>query len=151
MDMKRLVLISLLVVAMGVMAFVGCEKPEPIEEPQDNATTLTHKTELKYSGCHSSKRNGSYEPIISTNYENYTLQLVIDNFYVNCGIDSLTVVSEFDAQTIYVNLIEICENQANCICPIDINYSIDNIKQSTYELVINRGNSIIYQEEITCE
>ena len=31
MDMKRLVLISLLAAAVGVMAFLGCERPEPID------------------------------------------------------------------------------------------------------------------------
>jgi hypothetical protein len=31
MNMKRLVLISLLAAAVGVMAFIGCERPEPID------------------------------------------------------------------------------------------------------------------------
>ena len=31
MNMKRLVLISLLAAAVGVMAFLGCERPEPID------------------------------------------------------------------------------------------------------------------------
>lgn len=51
--MKKNIFISLLVVAMGVMAFVGCEKPEPIvpsEEPQQTIedTTIVQDTMLTY-------------------------------------------------------------------------------------------------------
>lgn len=38
--MKKLVLISILVVAMGVIAFVGCERPEPID-PNEGQQQLT--------------------------------------------------------------------------------------------------------------
>ena len=36
--MKRLVLISLLAVAVGVMAFLGCERPEPIDPTEGQPT-----------------------------------------------------------------------------------------------------------------
>ncbi len=51
--MKRNILLSLLIGMMGVMAFVGCEKPEPIvpsEEPQQTIedTTIVQDTMLTY-------------------------------------------------------------------------------------------------------
>lgn len=51
--MKKNIFISLLVATMGVMAFVGCEKPEPIvpsEEPQQTIedTTIVQDTMLTY-------------------------------------------------------------------------------------------------------
>ncbi len=38
MNMKRIALISLLAAAVGVMAFLGCEKPEDIEIPVASQT-----------------------------------------------------------------------------------------------------------------
>ena len=51
--MKKSILLSLLIGMMGVMAFVGCEKPEPIvpsEEPQQTIedTTIVQDTMLTY-------------------------------------------------------------------------------------------------------
>lgn len=165
--MKRTFIISLLVAAMGMIAFVSCEKPEQVENPttttvasqttetpasnpQGETTPVNHNTTLSYTGCHSSQRD-SYYGEVSTNYENGVLLLNIENFNVNCGIDSLSVVSEIDSQTINVNINEICELQTNCFCPIDVNYSIDNIKSGNYELIIITAGLIFYQEEITCE
>ncbi|MBR5982799.1 MAG: hypothetical protein IK025_03625 [Bacteroidales bacterium] len=155
--MKNSILISLLVAAMGVMAFVGCEKPEPIEEPQivvinpQDTTPVTHNTTLSYTGCHSNQSKGDYDPIISISYENNTLLLTIENLRVNCADDNVISADwEFDNQTIKVNLHE-SSYSANCICPIDVNYSIDNINTGIYELIITKNSLTIYQEEITCE
>ena len=73
--MKMNILISLLVVAMVVMAFVSCEKPEPIEVSQivvnqEDITSVTHNTELSYTDCHSHQSKGYYDPIIIPNYDN---------------------------------------------------------------------------------
>ena len=156
--MKRKLLISLLIVAMGVMAFVGCEKPDSDEihvvtanVSQEVTTPVTHNTTLSYTGCHSSQSKGYYDPIVSTEYENGILLLRIENYYVNCGIDSLSVVSEIDSQTINVSINEICELQTNCTCPIDVNYSIDKIAPGNYELIIIRHELVRYQGEIICE
>ena len=164
--MRKVVLISLLVAAMGVIAFVGCEK-EQIENPtatatasqttenpstnlQGGTTPITHNTTLSYTGCHSGQRDG-YEPVVSTNYENGILMLNVEGFRVNCAMDSVFSELEVDNQTINLSLTENSE-AANCTCPIDVNYSIDNIKAGTYELIIKHGSSwIVYQEEITCE
>lgn len=160
--MKRTLIISLLVAAMGMIAFVGCEKEDTTGRPTVTAVAsqttdnpsqsepVTHNTTLSYTGCHSSQRD-SYYGEVSTNYENGVLLLNIENFNVNCGIDSLSVVSEIDSQTINVNINEICELQTNCFCPIDVNYSIDNIKPGNYELIIITAGLIFYQEEIICE
>ena len=103
--MKRTFIISLLVAAMGVIAFMGCEKPEQVENPttttvasqttetpatnpQGETTPVTHNTTLSYTGCHSGQRDG-YDPIVSTNYENGILSLTIENFRVNCAMDSI--------------------------------------------------------------
>lgn len=154
--MKKNILISLLGVVMGVMAFVGCEKPEPIEVPQivvnhDDITAVTHNTNLSYTDCHSHQSKGYYDPIIIPNYDNGVLQITIENYCISCGVYTVIAESELDAQTITVDFGEIYESQANCICSIDVDYSIDNIKPGTYELIIKHGGLVKYQEEITCE
>ena len=142
---------------MGVMALVGCEKPEPMGntqttvDSQSDTNFASHNTGVSYSQCKSQGQRDVGEETISTNYENGILRLMVENLCVNCGFDSISAVSVHDAQTISVKFIEICEHQANCICPIDVNCTIDNIKAGTYELIISKDDSVIYQEEIICE
>ncbi|MBR6068827.1 MAG: hypothetical protein IKP45_13635 [Bacteroidales bacterium] len=165
--MKKSILISLLVIAMGVMAFVGCEKEKienptttitasqttenPSANPQGEPASVTHNTNLSYSDCHQNQRDGLYDPIISYTYENGILSLTINNFCLTCGTYTIVENSEIDDQTINVNFGIIYELQANCICSIDVDYSVDNIKPGSHELIIRRMGRIIYQEEITCE
>ena len=159
--MKRALIISLLVAAMGMIAFVGCEKEDTTGRPTVTAVAsqttdnpsqsepVTHNTTLSYTGCHSGQRDG-YEPIVSTNYENGILSLTIENFRVCCAMDSIFSELTVDNQTIDLNLKE-NSYAANCVCPVDVNYSIDNIKAGTYELIVRHADIIKYQEEITCE
>ena len=159
--MKRALIISLLVAAMGMIAFVGCEKEDTTGRPTVTAVAsqttdnpsqsepVTHNTTLSYTGCHSGQRDG-YDPIVSTNYENGILSLTIENFRVCCAMDSIFSELTVDNQTIDLNLKE-NSYAANCVCPVDVNYSIDNIRTGTYELIIRHADIIKYQEEITCE
>ncbi len=156
--MKKL---ALLIGIFGVIAFVGCEKEDTTGRPTVTAVAsqttdnpsqsepVTHNTTLSYTGCHSGQRDG-YEPIVSTNYENGILSLTIENFRVNCAMDSIFSELTVDNQTIDLNLKE-NSYAANCVCPVDVNYSIDNIKAGTYELIVRHADIIKYQEEITCE
>ena len=165
--MKRTIIISLLVAAMGVIAFVSCEKEDttgnptntivasqttetPATNPQGETTPITHNTELSYTGCHSGQRDG-YDPIVSTNYENGILLLTIEGFRVNCAMDSVFSELEVDNQTISLSICETNPYSANCTCPIDVNYSIDNLKAGIYELIVKHYDWIVYQEEVTCE
>lgn len=160
--MKKSILLSLLIGMMGVIAFVGCEKPETDERPtaiahqvtdnpQGSTTPVTHNTTLSYTGCHSSQSKGYYDPIVTTEYENGILLLNIDNFRVNCAMDSVFSELEIDNQTINLSICETNPYGANCTCPIDVDFSIDKIEAGTYELIIKNYDYIVYQEEITCE
>ena len=54
MNVKRLVLISLLAAAVGVIAFIGCERPEPIDpnegQPQTDAedSLINQQTKIEH-------------------------------------------------------------------------------------------------------
>ena len=161
--MKRALIISILVAAMGMIAFVGCEKEDTTGRPTVTAVAsqttdnpsqsepVTHNTTLSYTDCHSSQSKGMYDPVVLPNYDNGVLQIAIENFCLTCGVFTVVEESEIDAQTITVNFGVIYESQANCICSIDADYSIDNIKPGKYELIIRNRSTVIYQEEITCE
>ena len=71
--MKRALIISLLVAAMGMIAFVGCEKEDTTGRPTVTAVAsqttdnpsqsepVTHNTTLSYTDCHSSQSKGMYD------------------------------------------------------------------------------------------
>jgi hypothetical protein len=158
--MKKTLIISLLVAAMGVITFVSCEKEDTIENPTtavasqttDNPSQspVTHNTELSYTQCKSHGQKDIPEETISTNYENGILQIMVEDMCISCGVYTVVAESEIDAQTITVDFDVIYESQANCICLIDADYSIDNIKPGNYELIIRESSLVVYQEEITC-
>ena len=166
--MKRTLIISLLVVAMGMITFVSCEKEDttgnptntivasqttdtPATNPQGETTPVTHNTTLSYTQCKSHGQKDIPEETISTNYENGNLQIMVENMCISCGVFTVIAESEIDEQTIIVDFGLIYESQANCICLIDADYSIDNIKPGNYELIIRESSLVVYQEEITCE
>jgi len=168
MVMKRTIIISLLVAAMGMIAFVSCEKEDttgnptatavasqtmenPATNPQGETTPVTHNTELSYTQCKTHGQKSIAGETISTNYENGILQIMVEDMCISCGVYTVVAESEIDAQTITVDFGLIYESQANCICSIDVDYSIDNIKPGNYELIIRQNSLVIYQEEITCE
>ena len=157
--MNTKILKSLLVATIGVLAFAGCEEPEPLvpneyqnhvgRDPQGGTSTETHNTTVNYSECKSQQRDG--ESIVSSvRYENGTLFFTHENVEFNCGIDDISVEPVIDGQTIRVTISEICEMPADCICPRDVNYTIDNINEGHYNVVVKNGDIIIYQSEIDC-
>ena len=163
--MKKL---ALLIGIFGVIAFVSCEKEDttgnptntivasqttetPATNPQGETTPVTHNTTLSYTQCKTHGQKSLAGETISTNYENGILQITVEDLCISCGVYTVVAESEIDAQTITVDFDVIYESQANCICSIDVDYSIDNIKPGHYELIIRQSSLVIYQEEITCE
>lgn len=158
--MKKL---ALLIGIFGVIAFVSCEKEDltgnttataVASQTTDNpsqSSPVIHNTELSYTQCKTHGQKSLAGETISTNYENGILQITVENMCISCGVFTVIAESEIDAQTITVKFGVIYESQANCICSIDVDYSIDNIKPGKYELIIIKSDLIKYQEEITCE
>ena len=143
--MKRLTIKSLLFVAISLIAFVGCKKDQEPEE-----TPVTHNTIVNYSEC---KAHKSFNDIVtSVRYENGTLYFTHTDVEFNCAIINVSVVPEITEQTINITMNEVCgELVADCLCPIDVNYSIDNIKQGTYTIVVKVADYTIYQAEMDCQ
>jgi len=142
--MKRLNIKSLLFVAMSLVAFAGCEKEHEPEEPAES-----HHTVVTYSECKAQK--GFNDITTSVRYENGTLYFSHTDIEFNCAINDVSVVPEINGQAINVTINEVLgELVADCNCPRDVNYTIDNIKEGTYTIVVKVHGQVIYQGEISC-
>ena len=157
--MKTKLIISLLVTIIGIMAFASCEEPEPIvpHEGQNQTgrdpygeTPATHNTSVNYSDCKTTQRDGnSIES--SVRYENGTLYFTHENIEFNCAVNDVSVVPEINGQAINVTINEVLGDLvADCNCPRDVNYTIDNIKEGTYTIVVKVNGQVIYRGEISC-
>ena len=147
--MKTKTLSLLVSVLMAMIAFVGCEKEhEPEQEPEEIAES--HNTIVTYSECKAHK--GFNDIVTSVRYENGTLYFTHTDVEFNCAINDVSVVPEVNGQTINIAMNEVCgELVADCLCPIDVNYSIDNIKAGTYTIVVKVADYTIYQAEMDCQ
>ncbi|MBO7134575.1 MAG: hypothetical protein J6W06_10520 [Bacteroidales bacterium] len=142
--MERLNIKSLLFVAMSLVAFAGCEKEQEPEEPAES-----HHTVVTYSDCKAQK--GFNDITTSVRYENGILYFSHTNVEFNCAVNDVSVVPEINGQTINVTINEVLgELVADCNCPRDVNYTIDNIAEGHYNIVVSVRNDTIYQTEMDC-
>jgi|GEM_PF-2580589 len=155
--MNRNLFISLLVATIGAIAFAACEEPDSRLPYYENDYTgrdplglyaETYNTTVNFTECKSKKDGDSL--VSSVSYEYDTLFFSHENLHVNCAFDSISVEPEINGGTINVTITEYGEPEANCICPIDVNYTIDNIKEGHYNIVVTMANDTIYQTEIDC-
>ena len=106
--MKRLVLISLLAAAVGVMAFLGCERPEPIDptegQPQTEAEDSLNQITDRTYGIHGLWKCTDYEEL-GAYYLNFRRN--VENAGIltkeNCTLEWRTL---FDDSPYYYSLIE---------------------------------------------
>lgn len=157
--MNTKTLISLLIVAMSIMSFTGCEEPEPIDPHEGEnqtgrvpygETPAAHNTSVNYSECKTNQRDDS-SIASSVRYENGILYFTHENIEFNCAINGVSVVPEINGQAINVKINEVLGDLvADCNCPRDVNYTIDNIAEGHYNIVVAVRNDTIYQTEIDC-
>ena len=157
--MNTKTLIPLLTVAMSIMSFAGCEEPEPIlpHEGQNQTvrdpygeTPATHNTVVTYSDCKTNQRDEN-SVVSSVRYENGILYFTHENIEFNCAINDVSVVHEINGQAIKITINEVLgELVADCNCPRDVNYTIDNIAEGHYNIVVSVRNDTIYQTEMDC-
>ena len=157
--MRSKSLLSILVVATVLVAFASCEEPEPIvpHEGQNQTgrdpsgeTPASHNTVVTYSECKTNQRDvNSIES--SVRYENGILYFTHENIEFNCAVNDVSVVPEINGQAINVKISEVLgELVADCNCPRDVNYTIDNIAEGHYNIVVSVRNDTIYQTEMDC-
>ncbi len=94
--MKRLVLISLLVAAMGVMAFVGCERPEPIDPTEGQPQTGAEDSLINQQGDNNDSNTNlsqdNLRPVehwgaIGSGYYDYSEGVYISGLYTYAYMD----------------------------------------------------------------
>ncbi len=97
--MKRIILISLLAAAMGVLAFVGCERPEPIDptegQPQSaNEDSLINQQTRTVEHWRAVIPDGYYNYQDSTFHYNETYTYAYMDIYPN---DSVIYTVDIDS------------------------------------------------------
>lgn len=96
---------------------------------------------VKYSDCKTSTQNA----ISTSEYIEYSmtkanvLSLNHYNLLLNCAVKSFSVDSKVVADTLKIEYMPI-GNDANCICPRDINYSIEGLPYAKYVVKIQLSN-----------
>ena len=81
-------------------------------------------------------------------YKDKLLYIKHKDIYLNCGFEKIDVTTSINGNTILVNIEERPTN-ANCLCPVDVSYSIGELERGKYILTIKHHNSKqIYSQTI---
>jgi len=105
---------------------------------------------VKYSDCKTSIQNvvsktGIQNAVSTSEYIEYStakvniLSLIHYNLPLNCAVKDFSVESKIVADTLKIMYMPI-GNDANCICPRDINYSIEELPYAKYVVKIQLDN-----------
>ena len=114
-------------------------------------TILTHKDvrsvkpytgDVSNSGCMNKTRGESElgNMLIKLTREGRNLIGEVTNYLVNCAYDDVRVSCEQKGQDLYIYVSEIAREYADCMCPINIYFTIFNASKSQYGLYLNGKN-----------
>ena len=115
-------------------------------------TILTHKDvrsvrpytgNVSNTGCMNKTRGESElgNMLIKLTREGRNLIGEVTNYLVNCAYDDVRVSCEQKGQNLYIYVSEIASEYADCMCPINIYFTIFNASKSQYGLYLN-GQSL---------
>ncbi|MCD4833683.1 MAG: hypothetical protein K8R31_07795 [Bacteroidales bacterium] len=125
----------------GVIVFTAfsCEK-----DNVDNK--IFHVKDFSYDGCKSTSNKSSTDEYIEykTVDENY-LSVKHVNALFNCCPGKLIANAKIDSTKLIV-IEDEEEHGCDCICPYDLNYKIGPLEYGQYQLVIKKGELLIYAE-----
>lgn len=96
--MKKLALISILVVAMGMIAFIGCEKPEPIDPNEGQQQLTVDDTVIAIQDTMLTYFVGEWECIDSRYSNNGGLFLSFSRDYLNVTNNATYVYNIIDEE-----------------------------------------------------
>ena len=143
---KKSVLILPLLLPIVAMGFVGCSNDDDVDTSHitkiDNLVSFSHSGCKSYSGDNASSRgtlSDIWEPE-KIRFEALTggrLFVSHLNAMYCCEQDELSVTACLQGQEISIVEREV-NARANCVCPFDLNVTIDHLDEGTYTLAIYR-------------
>jgi hypothetical protein len=131
-------LIGLLFITFAV---ISCEKLTTKSNPHNNELNL-QVSNMWNSGCKNYQEDSLKNVLItyrdSSLYINHTALL-------NCGYDTVNVT-----MSVHDNVITLSEEEsptnANCVCKVDIAYSVGPVPAGTYQIIVLFHGITIYNE-----
>lgn len=123
---------------------VACNSNEPIDSPEENQEqeVNTPVKEVKQTLCKDKKASrglpGEDESYLTYKVDGKTLKVEVYNYIVDCATEKVDVESACNEENqITVKLTQVSNFSADCICPMDVSFSLSKLKKGeTYECAI---------------
>ena len=127
--------------------FASCSSNEPIGSPEENSSNELIDSpeenqeqevnipvkEVKQTLCKDKKASrglpGEDESYLTYKVDGKTLKVEVYNYIVDCATEKVEVESASDEKTINVKLTQISDLSASCVCPMDVSFSLNKLKE----------------------
>ena len=135
-------------------------------EPWKDFGNIVPKTaNVQHSGCLAETRADAeeYKHAIILTKEGGVLTVQLLNYESNCATTDFKITHGMSwsstgiPYSIYVTVKPICENEADCICPYNVTYTIDNVDDNSFRFVcwwydglvnLTDGKSLVLHEDV---
>ena len=136
--MKRIIenllmlLVILLVAAFVGMTLTGCSTQESVSGPVTAGN-------VSNSGCQNNTRGTSIigNPTLKFTKDGVNLQAEFHDYRLNCAYEDVKVECTAKDGVLDIKVVEVGDLFANCLCPVNIYYTIYNANEEEYSLRLN--------------
>ena len=104
-----------------------------------------HVSDVNFSGC---LGKSTRSDTVSFQYENDQLN-VLHHLTLNCAAANVLIRPVISNNTLDITYLVDDNISANCVCPTQLEYTIDGLPSGTYNIIIRLGNTILYQQEVS--
>jgi hypothetical protein len=141
------------------------EKYKAAEPWKDFGNIVPKTANVQHSGCLAETRADAeeYKHAIILTKEGGVLTVQLLNYESNCATTDFKITHGMSwsstgiPYSIYVTVKPICENEADCICPYNVTYTIDNVDDNSFRFVcwwydglvnLTDGKSLVLHEDV---
>ena len=141
-DRKTNASVLFLTALLLLCTVLSCKKEDNNADVQDATKAITN---VVFSEC---LNNSSKDDGVEFCYESGKLN-VRHYITLNCAASNVDVTSSIEGSNIRIAYFVDDNISANCICPRELTYTIEDVPAGTYNIAISLDGSIIYQQNHT--
>jgi len=142
---RKIAIVCVAVVSLCVVA-LGCDKLRNLKIDEIKiSNTLFNVSNITFSKCKKALKSNENASNVQVNGK--SLYITHNDILLNCGFEEVNVTVLVNGNTIELNVEESPVN-ANCVCPVDISYSVGEFEKGTYLLIIKLHNQQIYSQTV---